>query len=43
MKKSEYLKTCSDAELAAMYLNDVITDDEYFDAIKERDHNACQD
>jgi len=32
--KAEYLKRCSKAELAAMYLNDEITTDEYFEAIK---------
>lgn len=38
--KAEYIRRCSKAELAAMYLNDQITSDEYFEVIKEQDGAA---
>lgn len=35
--KAECVRRCSKAELAAMYLNDEIAEDEYFEVIKEQD------
>jgi len=40
--KAEFIKRCCDAVLAAMFLNDEITADEYFDEIKERDNGRKQ-
>lgn len=40
--KTECINRCSNAELAAMYLNDYITASEYFEEIKKRDSNDSQ-
>lgn len=39
MDKAEYIRLCSQAELAAMFLNEEITEDEYFQVIKEQDND----
>jgi hypothetical protein len=39
IEKRVYITRCSEATLAAMYLNDEITTDEYFDETKRRNDN----